>query len=132
MKLKNKKVLVTGACGFIGSHLAERLIDEGCRVKAFVYYNSFNSWGWLDALPEERLKQIEIFAGDVRDSNGVRTAVSGVDVVFHLAALIGIPYSYHSPDSYVDTNRKGTLNILQASRDFGVEKVLVTSTSEVY
>ncbi|MCL5062033.1 MAG: NAD-dependent 4,6-dehydratase LegB [Nitrospirae bacterium] len=132
MKLKNKKVLVTGACGFIGSHLAERLIDEGCRVKAFVYYNSFNSWGWLDALPEERLKQIEIFAGDVRDSNGVRTAVSGVDVVFHLAALIGIPYSYHSPDSYVDTNIKGTLNILQASRDFGVEKVLVTSTSEVY
>ncbi|PBQ31527.1 NAD-dependent dehydratase [Sphingobacteriaceae bacterium] len=132
MNLKSKKVLVTGADGFIGSHLVEALIDEGCTVKAFVYYNSFNSWGWLDTLPKEKLKSIEIFAGDVRDPNGVRTALQGVDVVFHLAALIAIPYSYHSPDSYVDTNIKGTLNILQAARDFNIERVLVTSTSEVY
>lgn len=127
-----KTVLVTGADGFIGSHLVERLIDEGNKVKAFVYYNSFNSWGWLDTFPKEKLKNIEIFAGDVRDPNGVRTAVKGVDVIYHLAALIAIPYSYHSPDSYVDTNIKGTLNILQAARDSNVERVLVTSTSEVY
>lgn len=132
MNLKNKKVLVTGADGFIGSHLVEELISYGCQVKAFVYYNSFNSWGWLDTLPEEKLSKIEIFAGDVRDPNGVRTAVKDVDIVFHLAALIGIPFSYHSPDSYVDTNIKGTLNILQASRDYDVERVIVTSTSEVY
>ncbi len=132
MNLENKKVLVTGADGFIGSHLVERLIDEGCKVKAFVYYNSFNSWGWLDSLPKEKLNKIEIFSGDVRDPNGVRTAIKGCDVVFHLAALIAIPYSYHSPDSYVDTNIKGTLNILQACKDLGVEKLLVTSTSEVY
>ena len=132
MNLKNKKVLVTGACGFIGSHLVERLLDEGCKIRAFVYYNSFNSWGWLDTFPKEKLDKIEIFTGDIRDPNGVRTAVKGVDVVFHLAALIGIPFSYHSPDSYVDTNIKGTLNVLQACRDLGVEKVLVTSTSEVY
>lgn len=127
-----KKVLVTGADGFIGSHLVERLLDEGHQVKAFVYYNSFNSWGWLDTLPKEKLSKIEVFAGDVRDPNGVRTAVKGVDVVYHLAALIAIPYSYHSPDSYVDTNVKGTLNIIQAAKDLGVERVLVTSTSEVY
>jgi len=132
MNLKNKKVLVTGADGFIGSHLVERLIEEGCKVKAFVYYNSFNSWGWLDTFPKEKLKQIEIFMGDVRDPNGVRDAVKGAEVIFHLAALIGIPYSYHSPDSYIDTNIKGTLNILQAARDHGCEKILVTSTSEVY
>jgi NAD dependent epimerase/dehydratase len=132
MELKEKKILVTGADGFIGSHLVERLLDEGCKVKAFVYYNSFNSWGWLDSLPKEKLKQIEIFSGDVRDPNGVRTAIKGCDVVFHLAALIAIPYSYHSPDSYVDTNIKGTLNVLQACKDLGVEKLLVTSTSEVY
>lgn len=130
--LKGKKVLVTGADGFIGSHLVERLLEEGCKVKAFVYYNSFNSWGWLDTFPKEKLNQLEIFAGDVRDPNGVRTAVQGCDVIFHLAALIAIPYSYHSPDSYVDTNVKGTLNILQAARDCKVERVLVTSTSEVY
>lgn len=127
-----QKVLVTGADGFIGSHLVERLIDEGHKVKAFVYYNSFNSWGWLDSFPKEKLSQIEIFAGDIRDPNGVRTAVKGMDVIYHLAALIAIPYSYHSPDSYVDTNVKGTLNVLQAARDLDVKRVLVTSTSEVY
>ena len=107
MNLKNKKVLVTGADGFIGSHLTEALLEEGCRVKAFVYYNSFNSWGWLDTLPKSKLNNIEIFAGDIRDPNGVRTAMNGTDAVFHLAALIGIPFSYHSPDSYIDTNVKG-------------------------
>lgn len=132
MILANKTVLVTGADGFIGSHLVESLLEQGCRVKAFVYYNSFNSWGWLDTFPQEKLKDIEIFSGDVRDPNGVTTAVAGCDAVFHLAALIGIPFSYHSPDSYVDTNIKGTLNILQASQRHGVEKLLVTSTSEVY
>jgi NAD dependent epimerase/dehydratase len=132
MELKNKQVLVTGADGFIGSHLVERLLEEGCKVRAFVFYNSFNSWGWLDTLSSEQLSRIEIFAGDIRDQNGVKTAMKNVDVVFHLAALIAIPYSYHSPDSYVDTNIKGTLNILQAARDNNVEKILVTSTSEVY
>ncbi|MEW6068860.1 MAG: NAD-dependent 4,6-dehydratase LegB [Nitrospirota bacterium] len=132
MLLKNKKVLVTGADGFIGSHLVEALIDEGCKVKAFVYYNSFNSWGWLDSFSKEKLKDIEIFTGDIRDPNGVETAVKGCEVVFHLAALIGIPFSYHSPDSYVDTNIKGTLNVLQASKKLNVNKLLVTSTSEVY
>jgi NAD dependent epimerase/dehydratase len=132
MTLKNKSVLVTGADGFIGSHLVEALLDEGCKVKAFVYYNSFNSWGWLDSFPKEKLAGIEVFAGDIRDPNGVRTALKGVDVVFHLAALIAIPFSYHSPDNYVDTNIKGTLNILQAARDLNLEKILVTSTSEVY
>ncbi|MBI5847481.1 MAG: SDR family NAD(P)-dependent oxidoreductase [Nitrospirae bacterium] len=126
------KVLVTGADGFIGSHLVEALLEEGCQIKAFVYYNSFNSWGWLDTLAKEKLAQIEIFAGDIRDPNGVETAVKGCDVIFHLAALIGIPFSYHSPDSYVDTNIRGTLNVLQAARKFPVEKVLSTSTSEVY
>ena len=130
--LKNKKVLITGADGFIGSHLVESLIDQGCKVKAFVFYNSFSSWGWLDTLHKEKLANIEIFAGDIRDPNGVRNAVKGVDIVFHLAALIGIPFSYHSPDVYIDTNVKGTLNILQACRDYNVERVLVTSTSEVY
>jgi NAD dependent epimerase/dehydratase len=125
-------ILVTGADGFIGSHLVEKLIEDGNKVKAFVYYNSFNNWGWLDTFPKEILNEIEIFAGDVRDPNGVRTAVKGVDEIYHLAALIAIPYSYHSPDSYVDTNVKGTLNILQAARDFNIERVLVTSTSEVY
>jgi len=132
MKLANKKVLVTGADGFIGSHLVEQLLDEGCHVKAFVNYNSFNSWGWLDTFPKDKLTAIEIFAGDIRDPNGVRTAMKGVDVVFHLAALIAIPFSYHSPDSYIDTNVKGTLNIVQAAKDLGTERVLVTSTSEVY
>ncbi len=127
-----KKVLVTGADGFIGSHLTEKLVELGYQVKAFVFYNSFNTWGWLDTLPKNVLNKIEIFSGDIRDPNGVREAMKGVDIVFHLAALIAIPFSYHSPDSYVDTNIKGTLNILQASRELGIERVLVTSTSEVY
>ena len=127
-----KKVLVTGADGFIGSHLTESLLEKGYDVKAFTYYNSFNTWGWLDTLPKEKLNQIEVFSGDVRDPNGVREAMKGVDQVFHLAALIAIPFSYHSPDSYVDTNIKGTLNVLQAARDLGTEKIMVTSTSEVY
>lgn len=132
MELKGKKVLITGADGFIGSHVTQRLLREGCRVRAFVYYNSFNSWGWLDTLSKEQLDQVEIFAGDIRDPNGVRTAMKDMDVVFHLAALIAIPFSYHSPDSYIDTNVKGTLNIVQAAKDLDVERVLVTSTSEVY
>lgn len=127
-----KKVLVTGAEGFIGSHLTESLLEKGYDVKAFVYYNSFNNWGWLDTLPKEKLDAIEIFSGDIRDPNGVREAMKDVDMVFHLAALIAIPFSYHSPDSYVDTNIKGTLNVLQAARSLNTERVLVTSTSEVY
>ena len=132
MDLKNKKVLVTGADGFIGSHLVEALLDHGCDVRAFVFYNSFNSWGWLDTLPAAKLKSLDVFAGDIRDPNGVAQAMQGCDVVFHLAALIAIPFSYHSPDSYVDTNIKGTLNVLQAAKRLGTERVLVTSTSEVY
>ena len=127
-----KKVLVTGADGFIGSHLTESLLEKGYDVKAFTYYNSFNTWGWLDTLSKEKLNQIEVFSGDVIDPNGVSEAMKGVDQVFHLAALIAIPFSYHSPDSYVDTNIKGTLNVLQAARDLGTEKIMVTSTSEVY
>nr|WP_318684649.1 NAD-dependent 4,6-dehydratase LegB [uncultured Acetatifactor sp.] len=127
-----KKVLVTGADGFIGSHLTEALLEKGYDVKAFTYYNSFNTWGWLDMLPKEKLRQAEIFSGDIRDPNGVREAMKGVDMVFHLAALIAIPFSYHSPDSYVDTNIKGTLNVLQAARDLNSERILITSTSEVY
>ncbi len=127
-----KKILVTGADGFIGSHLVEELIEEGHKVKAFVYYNSFNTWGWLDSLPKATLNQIEIFAGDIRDPNGVREAMKGIDEVHHLAALIAIPFSYHSPDSYVDTNIKGTLNVLQAAKDLDTQRILVTSTSEVY
>lgn len=132
MQLSGKKVLVTGADGFIGSHLVEQLLEEGASVKAFVYYNSFNSWGWLDTLTADVLKEIEIFPGDIRDPNGVETAMRDCAVVFHLAALIAIPFSYHSPDVYVDTNIKGTLNILQAARKQSLEKVLITSTSEVY
>lgn len=127
-----KKVLVTGADGFIGSHLTEHLMEKGYEVKAFTYYNSFNTWGWLDTFPKEKLDALEIFQGDIRDPNGVREAMKGVDGVFHLAALIAIPFSYHSPDSYVDTNIKGTLNVLQAARDLDLERVLITSTSEVY
>lgn len=126
------KVLVTGADGFIGSHLVEKLIAEGKEVRAFAYYNSFNSWGWLDSLPKEILKEIDVFTGDIRDPNGVREAMKGIDEVHHLAALIAIPFSYHSPDSYVDTNIKGTLNVLQAAKDLGTKRILVTSTSEVY
>ncbi|HHT9160069.1 MAG TPA: NAD-dependent 4,6-dehydratase LegB [Candidatus Brocadiaceae bacterium] len=132
MFLKNKKVLVTGSDGFIGSHLVEKLLEENCQIKAFVYYNSFNSWGWLDTFPKDNLKNIEIFTGDIRDPNGVKTAIKDIDVVFHLAALIGIPFSYHSPDSYIDTNIKGTLNVLQACREYDIERVVITSTSEVY
>lgn len=132
MNLTGKRVLVTGADGFIGSHLVEALMAHGCSVRAFIFYNSFNSWGWLDTLPREQQRRIEIFAGDIRDPNGVREATEGCDVVFHLAALIAIPFSYHSPDSYIDTNIKGTLNVLQAARQYEVERVLVTSTSEVY
>lgn len=127
-----KRVLVTGSDGFIGSHLVELLVSKGYQVRAFVYYNSFNSWGWLDTLDHEILSQIEIFQGDIRDPYGVKRAMTGVDAVFHLAALIAIPFSYHSPDTYVDTNIKGTLNVLQAARELSTERVLVTSTSEVY
>jgi NAD dependent epimerase/dehydratase len=126
------KILVTGADGFIGSHLVEHLLNKGFSVKAFVYYNSFNSWGWLDTFPKNVLSKIEIFAGDIRDPNGVKTAMKDCDYVYHLAALIAIPFSYHSPDSYVETNVRGTLNVLQAARDFNIKRVIVTSTSEVY
>ena len=126
------KVLITGADGFIGSHLTELLIDNGYDVRVFVYYNSFNSWGWLDTLPKEKTDNIEIFSGDIRDPHGVKKAMQGVDIVFHLAALIAIPFSYHSPDSYVDTNIKGTLNVLQAARELKTGRILVTSTSETY
>lgn len=132
MRLKSKKILVTGADGFIGSHLVEALWEMGCDIRAFVYYNSFNSWGWLETLPPECVRSLNVFAGDIRDPNGVYEAMKGYDVVFHLAALIAIPFSYHSPDSYVDTNIKGTLNVLQAARKCELERVLVTSTSEVY
>jgi NAD dependent epimerase/dehydratase len=132
MILDRKRILVTGADGFIGSHLVEALLHRGCDVKAFVFYNSFNSWGWLDTLPAGQQRLLDVFAGDIRDPNGVQEAVKGCDIVFHLAALIAIPFSYHSPDSYIDTNIKGTLNVLQAARQRNVERVLVTSTSEVY
>lgn len=127
-----EKVLITGADGFIGSHLVEKMLEENYEVKAFVYYNSFNSWGWLDTFPKEILKNIEIFSGDVRDPCAVKNAVKDVDAIMHLAALIAIPYSYYAPDTYVDTNIKGTLNILNAAREIGNKRVLVTSTSEVY
>lgn len=127
-----KKILVTGADGFIGSHLVERLVRDGYDVRAFVLYNSFNSWGWLDQCAEDVKGRFEVFSGDIRDPHGVRIAMKGCNAVLHLAALIAIPYSYHSPDTYVDTNVKGTLNVLQAARELGVEKVIHTSTSEVY
>jgi NAD dependent epimerase/dehydratase len=132
MQLKGKKILVTGADGFIGSHLVEHLVREGYRVRAFVLYNSFNTWGWLDHSPPDIRSAIEVVAGDIRDPYGVKAAMKGCDVVLHLAALIAIPYSYHSPDTYVDTNVKGTLNVVQAARELGVERVVHTSTSEVY
>lgn len=130
--LKNNKLLVTGADGFIGSHLTETLVRSGCNVRAFTHYNSFNSWGWLDHSSKDIQDSLEIFSGDIRDPNGVKEAMKGCDIVMHLAALIAIPYSYHSPDTYVDTNIKGTLNILQAAKELGVKKVVHTSTSEVY
>ena len=130
--LNISKILITGSDGFIGSHLTEALLENGFKVRAFVYYNSFNSCGWLDTLPEEIKDKIEFFPGDIRDPNGVNEAMKNVDIVFHLAALIAIPFSYNSPDSYIDTNVKGTLNILQAARKNNVKRVLITSTSEVY
>jgi NAD dependent epimerase/dehydratase len=132
MNLSGKKILITGADGFIGSHLTEELVRQGHSVRAFVLYNSFNSWGWLDSAEPEVRKSLDVFAGDIRDPHGVKTAMKGCDAVLHLAALIAIPYSYHSPDTYVDTNVKGTLNIVQAARELGVQKVVHTSTSEVY
>ena len=132
MNLENKKVLITGSDGVIGSHLVERFLKEKCVVRAFVFYNSFNSWGWLDTLPTEVLKQVEIFAGDIRDPFTVKKAVKDVNIICHLAALIGIPYSYIAPDSYIDTNVKGTLNVVQAAKSFNLEKVIITSTSETY
>lgn len=128
----SQDIIVTGADGFIGSHLVETLVKDGHKVRAFVLYNSFNRWGWLDTLPKEILSEIEIFQGDIRDPNGVKQAMMGMDEVFHLAALIAIPFSYHSPDTYVDTNIKGTLNVLQAAKELGTSRVSVTSTSEVY
>ncbi len=132
MLATNKKILVTGADGFIGSHLTETLVRSGYDVRAFVMYNSFNSWGWLDTLPSDIRNKIDIFSGDIRDPYGVKKALKSCDMVFHLAALIGIPYSYHSPDTYIDTNVKGTLNILQAANELGISKIIHTSTSEVY
>ena len=133
MKLiKDKKVFVTGSDGFIGSHLVEALLEKGYQVKALVLYNSFNSFGWLDYLPDDVLKRIEVVPGDVRDSNQMRSEVAGCDAILHLAALIGIPFSYDAPESYIDTNIKGTMNILHAAKDNNVDKVVVVSTSEVY
>ncbi|MGH6946947.1 MAG: NAD-dependent 4,6-dehydratase LegB [Kiloniellales bacterium] len=132
MDFTKRKVLVTGADGFIGSHLTEALVRAGCDLRALVYYNSFNSWGWLERCDPSLKGGFEVVAGDLRDPHGVRSAVKGCDLVLHLAALIAIPYSYRSPDSYVDTNIKGTLNVLQAARDLGVARVVHTSTSEVY
>lgn len=130
--MSRKKFLITGADGFIGSHLTEELVRRGCDVRAFVQYNSFNSWGWLDHSDQRIRDSLEVFAGDIRDPHGVRNAMEGCDVVLHLAALIAIPYSYHSPDTYIDTNVKGTLNVVQAARMLGVDRVVHTSTSEVY
>lgn len=130
--MTKKKILVTGADGFIGSHLTEALVREGHDVRAFVLYNSFNSWGWLDHADQSIRKNLDVFAGDIRDPHGVKESMKGCDVVLHLAALIAIPYSYHSPDTYIDTNVKGTLNVLQAARELGGVKVIHTSTSEVY
>jgi NAD dependent epimerase/dehydratase len=132
MQLTGKKILITGADGFIGSHLTEYLVAQGADVRAFVYYNSFNSWGWLDQADAQVKQSLDVFAGDIRDPHGVRQAMQGCDVVMHLAALIAIPYSYHSPDTYIDTNIKGTLNVVQAARELDVQRVVHTSTSEVY
>ena len=125
-------ILITGADGFIGSHLTEALVRQGYKVRAFVMYNSFNSWGWLDHCTSDVKGQFELFAGDIRDPHGVEEAMKGCNAVLHLAALIAIPFSYHSPDTYVDTNIKGTLNVLQAALGLGIKRVIHTSTSEVY
>ncbi len=132
MNLKNKNILITGADGFIGSHLVEEVLSHGAKIKAFVLYNSFNSWGWLDQLDKKILNKIDVIAGDIRDKDFIERETRNIDVIFHLAALIAIPYSYHAPDSYVETNVKGTLNILSAAKKNNVKRVLVTSTSEVY
>ncbi len=132
MELKNKKILVTGADGFIGSHLVEELVKKGHSVKAFVMYNSFNSWGWLDTFENDILDKVEVIAGDIRDGNFVNNAMRGIDIVFHLAAMITIPFSYQAPENYIDTNIKGTLNVLLAAKNNNTKKVLTTSTSEVY
>ena len=129
---KDAQILVTGADGFIGSHLTEALVREGYKVRAFVYYNSFNSWGWLDQCAPDVKGKFEVFSGDIRDPHGVKQAMKDCSAVLHLAALIAIPYSYHSPDTYVETNIKGTLNVLQAARELGVKRIIHTSTSEVY
>ena len=131
-KLAQSRVLVTGADGFIGSHLTEALVRAGADVRAFVFYNCQDSWGWLDHCGPDVKGQFDVFAGDIRDPHGLRTAMKNRDAVLHLAALIAIPYSYHSPDTYVDTNIKGTLNVLQSARDLDTQRVIVTSTSEVY
>lgn len=132
LNMSNRTVLVTGADGFIGSHLTEALVRQGYNVRAFVLYNSFNSWGWLDHCNPDIKGEFEVFSGDIRDPHGVKAAMHGCEAVLHLAALIAIPYSYHSPDTYVDTNIKGTLNVLQAAREVGVRRMIHTSTSEVY
>lgn len=132
MQLAGRRILITGADGFIGSHLTERLVRRGCDVRAFVQYNSLGGWGWLDSGPADIRRDLDVFAGDIRDPHGVRTAMTGCDVVLHLAALIAIPYSYHSPQTYVETNVLGTLNVVQAARDLELERVVHTSTSEVY
>ena len=130
--LTDVTILITGADGFIGSHLTEALVRQGHNVRAFVQYNSFNSWGWLDHCVSDVKGKFEIFAGDIRDPHGVKEAMTGCETVLHLAALIAIPYSYHSPDTYVDTNVKGSLNVLQAARELGIKRIVHTSTSEVY
>ena len=132
MDLEEKNILITGSDGFVGSHLVERLLEENCSIRAFVFYNSSNKWGWLDSLEKEQLNKINVIAGDIRDYNMVNKTVKGVDIVCHLAALIGIPYSYIAPESYIDTNVKGTLNIIQAAKINNVKKVIITSTSETY
>ena len=132
MDLTKQRILVTGADGFIGSHLTEALVRAGSDVRAFIFYNSFNSWGWLDHSEPEIKKSLDVFAGDIRDPHGIKEAMKSCDMVFHLAALIAIPYSYHSPDTYVDTNVRGTLNVVQSARELGISKVIHTSTSEVY
>jgi len=128
----SKTAFITGSEGFIGSHLTEALVRAGYKVKAFVLYNSFNSWGWLDSVDADIKNSVEICVGDIRDSHGVKRAMANSDVVLHLAALIAIPYSYRSPDSYIETNVRGTLNVLEAARELGIEKIVHTSTSEVY
>ena len=132
MNVKGKRVLVTGAGGFIGSHLVEALVSCGADVKAFVHYNSRNDWGMLEHIPSGIRENLDVTTGDITDSGSIKKAVKNCDIIFHLAALIGIPYSYVAPESYVNTNIKGTLNVMQASREEGVEKIVHTSTSEVY